>query len=113
MTAAQFMDAFALCLGQTSVFAGSLDKLLLARPSGYLQSIAEMRGITSTSSKGAEYLGSKNNKNQHPAKNMQKMYELPQMPPWFVYVGSEKLYQALAGVLRLVGLASFAGCFCL
>lgn len=111
MTATQFMDAFALCLGQSSVFAGSLDKLLLVRPSGYLQSIAEMRGITSTSSKGAEYLGSKNNKNQHPPKNMQ-VYELPQMPPWFVYVGSEKLYQALAGVLRLVGLASFAGYFC-
>lgn len=109
MTAAKFMDAFALCLGQTSVFAGSLNNLLLARPSGYLQSIAEMRGIISTYSKGAEYVGTKNNKNQQPVKHMQKIYELPQMPPWFVYVGSEKLYRALAGVLRLVGLASFAG----
>lgn len=109
MTAAKFMDAFALCLGQTSVFAGSLNNLLLARPSGYLQSIAEMRGIISTYAKGAEYVGTKNNKNQQPVKHMQKIYELPQMPPWFVYVGSEKLYRALAGVLRLVGLASFAG----
>ncbi|KAM6575359.1 hypothetical protein CsatA_023686 [Cannabis sativa] len=32
-----------------------------------------------------------------------KNYDLPRMPPWFVYVGSLKLYQALSGILRLVG----------
>ncbi|KAK1358461.1 hypothetical protein POM88_051717 [Heracleum sosnowskyi] len=44
VTAAQFLDSFALCLGQNSAFAGSLQNLMLARPSstGYLHSIAEI-----------------------------------------------------------------------
>lgn len=36
-------------------------------------------------------------------------YELPRMPPWFAYVGSHKLYQALAQILRLVGLSLVSG----
>lgn len=49
-------------------------------------------------------------------KNIQKLvkaegYELPHMPPWFGYVGSVKLYQSLAGILRLVGLSLVAGDF--
>lgn len=106
------MDAFALCLSQNSVFAGSLDKLVLTRPLGYLHSIAEMKSIMDIDAKGAEHVGMPNNKMSYPSKKMQKAYELPRLPPWFVYVGSEKLYEALAGVLRLVGLALFAGCLC-
>ncbi|KAM6551754.1 hypothetical protein CsatB_001562 [Cannabis sativa] len=38
-----------------------------------------------------------------------KNYDLPRMPPWFVYVGSLKLYQALSGILRLVGSSLMGG----
>ncbi|KVI02339.1 Armadillo-like helical [Cynara cardunculus var. scolymus] len=45
VTAARFFDNLSLCLSQNSVFSGSLDKLLLERPSsvGYLRSITEMK----------------------------------------------------------------------
>jgi len=45
VTTARFLDVFALCLSQNSVFAGSLDRLISGRPSsaGYLQSLTEMR----------------------------------------------------------------------
>ncbi|GFS37091.1 ARM repeat superfamily protein [Actinidia rufa] len=45
VTPSRFLDVFALCFNQNSAFAGSLDKLLSARPSspGYLHSITEMR----------------------------------------------------------------------
>jgi len=33
------------------------------------------------------------------------------MPHWFSYVGSLKLYQPLAGILRFVGLSLVAGDF--
>ena len=46
---------------------------------------------------------------EYPPENVQKSFEIPRMPPWFVYVGSPKLYQALAGILRLVGLSLLAG----
>ncbi|KAG8092661.1 hypothetical protein GUJ93_ZPchr0012g21605 [Zizania palustris] len=36
-------------------------------------------------------------------------YELPHVPPWFVHVNSQKLYFALAGMVRLVGLSSVSG----
>lgn len=48
---------------------------------------------------------------EYPPENVQKSFEIPRMPPWFVYVGSPKLYQALAGILRLVGLSLLAGLF--
>lgn len=38
----------------------------------------------------------------------QSDHVLPRMPPWFNGIGSQKLYEALGGVLRLVGL-SLAG----
>lgn len=34
---------------------------------------------------------------------------LPRMPPWFKGAGSQKLYEALGGVLRLVGLSLASG----
>uniref|UniRef100_A0A5B6YNE8 TELO2-interacting protein 1 n=1 Tax=Davidia involucrata TaxID=16924 RepID=A0A5B6YNE8_DAVIN len=121
VTAAQFLDVFALCLSQNSVFAGSLDKLILAKPSstGYLHSIAELKaGISFTndnhtimdaaSSENSKFPGNQNKRILDPVENVQKEYELPRMPPWFVYVGSQKLYQALAGILRLVGLSLMA-----
>ncbi|KAK1385436.1 hypothetical protein POM88_023171 [Heracleum sosnowskyi] len=75
VTAAQFLDSFALCLGQNSAFAGSLQNLMLARPSstGYLHSIAEMKAVNSFSiddksikqtfsSKEPKFLGAQNKK---------------------------------------------------
>lgn len=45
MTAARFLDVFALCLSQNSAFTGSLNKLMLARSSskGFIQSVAELK----------------------------------------------------------------------
>ncbi|KAI8007626.1 hypothetical protein LOK49_LG07G03659 [Camellia lanceoleosa] len=121
VSTARFLDVFALCLGQNSVFAGSLKKLTLARPAstGYLHSITEMRAsiffandnraITDAApSEDSKFANIQNKKILCPLENVQKEYELPRMPPWFVYVGSQKLYQALAGILRLVGLSLMA-----
>ena len=115
VTAARFLDAFALCLSQNSQFAGSLHKLILSRPSstGYLPSIAEMKATNCFSnepSKVSEFPVVRNNRMLSSLENVQKEYELPRMPPWFVFVGSQKLYQSLAGILRLVGLSLVAGC---
>ncbi|XP_057461310.1 uncharacterized protein LOC130751695 [Actinidia eriantha] len=116
VTTSRFLDVFALCFSQNSVFAGSLDKLISARPSstGYLRSITEMRAsicfndddraITdAASSEVSKFPIIQNKRVPCPVEDVQKEYELPRMPPWFVYVGSRKLYQALAGILRLVG----------
>ncbi|KAJ4705806.1 ARM repeat superfamily protein [Melia azedarach] len=118
VTAARFLDAFALCLSWNSGFTGSLDKLILARPSsaGFLHSIAELRAgahltdydqtfISSVPSGISKLADVQQKITQCPQETVQKMYELPRMPPWFVSVGSQKLYQALAGTLRLVGLS--------
>ncbi|QCE11713.1 hypothetical protein DEO72_LG10g2949 [Vigna unguiculata] len=48
---------------------------------------------------------------EKPVKGAQNNYELPLMPHWFSYVGSLKLYQPLAGILRFVGLSLVAGDF--
>ncbi|XP_074350478.1 uncharacterized protein LOC141689873 isoform X2 [Apium graveolens] len=121
VTAAQFLDSFALCLGQNSAFAGSLQNLMLARPSstGYLHSIAEMKAVNSFSiddnsikqafsSKEPRFLGAQNNKPVDTWENVHSEVELPRVPPWFVHVGSHKLYQTLARILRLVGLSLLA-----
>ncbi|KAI8553188.1 hypothetical protein RHMOL_Rhmol06G0324600 [Rhododendron molle] len=122
VTTARFLDVFALCFSQNSAFAGSLDKLISARPSsaGYLHSITEMRasiftnenkaGTDATPSEVSKFPCTQNKKALCPLENVHKEYELPRMPPWFVNVGSQKLYLALAGILRLVGLSLMAGC---
>ncbi|KAI3708806.1 hypothetical protein L2E82_38272 [Cichorium intybus] len=106
VTAARFFDTLTLCLSQNSVFSGSLDKLLLERPSsvGYLRSITEMKA-TAFFSNAVE-----SNAYEDPNScKIQNEYELPRMPPWFSSSGSQKLYQALAGILRLVSLSLIAG----
>ncbi|XP_021765318.1 uncharacterized protein LOC110729837 isoform X2 [Chenopodium quinoa] len=115
--AAKLFDVFALCLSEESVFAGSLGKIVLSRPSstGYLHSLAELK----IGSKISEDQFPVNNSNTYEVSNVHTLvkemeyskgqtyenYELPRMPPWFAYVGCHKLYQALAGILRLVGLS--------
>ncbi|KAK4434103.1 hypothetical protein Salat_0573000 [Sesamum alatum] len=109
VAAARFLDVFALCLSQNSVFAGSLKKLAAKRPSasGFMHSISEIKAITSAENENSELLGLKDRKSLYPYEHVNNKYELPSMPPWFVHVGSQKLYQALAGILRLVSLYMF------
>ncbi|KAJ6378370.1 hypothetical protein OIU78_028587 [Salix suchowensis] len=115
VTAARFLDIFALSLSQNSVFTGALDKLMLARPSsvGYLHSIAELKSgswFSSDYQPIVDVVPSDNPNSrdihgkaiQNPLHSLQENFELPRMPPWF---GSQKLYQTLAGILRLVGLS--------
>lgn len=109
-------------MGQNSAFAGSLQNLMLARPSstGYLHSIAEMKAVNffsfddksikqAFSSKEPKFPGAQNNKPVNTWENVHNEVELPRVPPWFVHVGSHKLYQTLARILRLVGLSLLAG----
>ncbi|GAU34751.1 hypothetical protein TSUD_17230 [Trifolium subterraneum] len=118
---AKFLDVFAACLSHNSVFSGSLGKLTLASESstvGFLPSVAELKSGSNFFSRGLPLLNSgvcENPKSslidkyvQEPVKTAQKKYELPRMPPWFSYVGSLKLYQPLARILRLVGLSILA-----
>ncbi|PIN00472.1 hypothetical protein CDL12_27024 [Handroanthus impetiginosus] len=106
---ARFLDAFALCLSQNSVFAGSLNKLTVARPSssGFMHSISEIKATVNAADENSEFLGYQNRKSLYPCEHIKNEYELPRMPPWFVHVGSQKMYQALAGILRLVSLYMF------
>ncbi|XP_073313836.1 uncharacterized protein [Primulina huaijiensis] len=107
---ARFLDVFALCMSQKSVFSGSLNKLASTKPSshGFIHSIAEIKATNNVNHGNSEYLGFQNRKLLPPLENLQKEYELPKMPPWFSRVGSQKLYETLGGILRLVSLYMFA-----
>lgn len=124
MTAARFLDLFALCLSQNSAFTGALDRLILARPSsvGFLHSVAELKAGAHFTGYGETLIGSipsavpkltriQEKVIEYPHATVQKIYDLPRMPPWFLSVGSQKLYEALAGTLRLVGLSLMPGYF--
>ncbi|GJZ39114.1 TELO2-interacting protein 1 [Tanacetum coccineum] len=110
VTAARFFDTLTLCLSQNSVFSGSLDKLLLERPSsvGYLRSITEMKATTIF--ENGKTASVESNAYEDPnSYKIQNEYDLPRMPPWFSSSGNQKLYQSLAGILRLVSLSLVAG----
>ncbi|XP_010431644.1 PREDICTED: TELO2-interacting protein 1 homolog [Camelina sativa] len=112
ITASRFLDIFSLCLSQNSAFTGSLEKLIAERPSsstGYLPSITELKvGFRET-----RYNRTVPNITETDQVKLEisspTSYMLPRMPPWFSYVGSQKLYEMLAGILRLVGLSLMAG----
>ncbi|KAK9684121.1 hypothetical protein RND81_10G187600 [Saponaria officinalis] len=119
--AAKLFDVFALCLSQESVFAGSLGKVVSSTPTtGYLHSLAELRAGGKNSIHEHTVIMSEMSEvssvnvlakeTQHSSGHTFQDYELPRMPPWFVHVGSYKLYQALAGLLRLVGSSLLADC---
>ncbi|KAL4579938.1 hypothetical protein LXL04_016109 [Taraxacum kok-saghyz] len=115
VTAARFFDTLTLCLSQNSAFSGSLDKLLLERPSsvsvGYLRSITEMEATTFFSNEKKDAAFESNGYENPNYCKIQNEYDLPRMPPWFSSSGCQKqLYQALAGILRLVSLSLVAGC---
>lgn len=112
---------FAACLSHSSKFSGSLEKIISMKPSstlGYLASVAELKSganffnhvlpvINAGLLEAPKHSLVEEKDMQNPMKA--EGYELPRMPPWFGYVGSAKLYQPLAGILRLVGLSSVAG----
>ncbi|KAK6133152.1 hypothetical protein DH2020_033090 [Rehmannia glutinosa] len=114
VTAARFLDVFALCLSQNSIFAGSLNKLAAIRPSssGFMHSISEIKAIINADDENSQFFGFQNRKNTYQHEPLKNEYELPSMPPWFVREGSQKLYQALAGILRLVSLYMFTDSQC-
>ncbi|XP_058106780.1 uncharacterized protein LOC131250207 isoform X2 [Magnolia sinica] len=119
ITAARFLDVLMLSFSHNSVFAGSADKLLLAMPHsvGYLHSVRELKAGLHSHDNQTVYdatppLASRTG---FPGRDLQNRtdlvsgyYELPRMPPWFVHAGGQKLYQALAGILRFVGLSIVA-----
>ncbi|KAK9101473.1 hypothetical protein Scep_024903 [Stephania cephalantha] len=119
ITAAHFLDALMQCLNQNSVFSGSLEKIFSAKliSSGYLHSIAELKVgvncsdeaiVSGASSEFPKVTGFHDIHFQSTLDVTHKEFEVPRMPPWFIHVGSEKLYLALAGILRLVGLSTMA-----
>lgn len=104
------------------MFSGSLRKLTSTDRSsalGYLPSIAELKSGANffnyspslISSGLSELLKCRLIEEKSIEKPVKTAYELPRMPPWFSYVGSLKLYQPLAWILRFVGLSLVAGDF--
>ncbi|XP_022028698.1 uncharacterized protein LOC110929817 isoform X1 [Helianthus annuus] len=108
VAAARFFDTLTLCLSQNSVFPGSLDKLLLEKPAsvGYLRSITEMKVTTFFENEKKSAVESNAFENPNSFK-VQNEYDLPRMPPWFSS-RNPKLYNALAGIIRLVSLSLIA-----
>ncbi|KAJ4874433.1 ARM repeat superfamily protein [Raphanus sativus] len=104
---------FAFCLSHNSAFTGSLENLVAERPStstGYLPSITELKvGFRETSRSHAVPSIAKSDQVQKWRYRRPVSFMLPRIPPWFSYVGSQKLYEILAGILRLVGLSLLAG----
>lgn len=110
-------------MSQNSVFAGSLDKLIKSRSSSvvYLDSVSELKAGTNITSDCLTIMAAvpQNSKIKdtqekgipYASNDAQKNYELPHMPPWFFHIGSRKLYEALSGILRLVGLSLMTGNF--
>lgn len=113
------MDVLAVCLSQNSAFTGSLNKLILAKSTtGYIHTVAQLKSQSCSSmdwqvvSSNEQHektcsLEVKGISSQLPPAH--RSYELPCAPPWFVDVGSQKLYHTLAQILRLVGLSLVAG----
>ncbi|XP_020262494.1 uncharacterized protein LOC109838460 [Asparagus officinalis] len=119
--AARFLECLRLSLSPSSQFSGPVDKLILSKPLsvGYLLSVAELKagvltgdascGIGAVARPVSDLSVSEDKDSQHLLDNADTGYELPHMPPWFVNIGSEKLYTTVAGILRLSGLSIMAG----
>ncbi|XP_020093536.1 uncharacterized protein LOC109713762 isoform X2 [Ananas comosus] len=121
VNAACIVECLALSLSPNSQFSGSVDKLISSKPLsvGYLFSIAELKagahlkdlshGFDSFPSLASKISVIQDNDLHNPMHVHSSDYELPHIPPWFVHVGSQKLYLALAGIVRLIGLSTVAG----
>ncbi|ONM60117.1 ARM repeat superfamily protein [Zea mays] len=120
--AARFFDCLGLCIGHSSQFSGSMDKLIVSKPLsiGYLYSVAELKSgayskdttnisLHATSTFAASKI-SVIHDNALPNSLLGTVeYELPHVPPWFIHAGIQKLYGVLAGIIRLVGLSTVSG----
>ncbi|KAL8477911.1 hypothetical protein ACS0TY_029990 [Phlomoides rotata] len=97
--------SFLGCLYLMFESTGSLNKLAATRTTspGFMHSISEIQAINSA--ENSRFLVYQRSRDLH--KHVKNEYELPSMPPWFVNVGSQKLYQTLSGILRLVSLYMF------
>ncbi|KAJ3681678.1 hypothetical protein LUZ60_014251 [Juncus effusus] len=115
----RFFDSISVSLNPNSQFSGSFSNLILSKPlsAGYLHSIAELKSGTRfnrsiiNSTNGTERVPVTEIGNSNPGfgiGNWSSGFELPRVPPWFVGTNGEKLYGAVAGVLRLVGLSTIA-----
>lgn len=116
--AARFLEFMQLSLGHNSQFSGPVDKLILSKPLsvGYLFSVAELKaggyahhGVEPVARPVLEISILKDKDLHNSIDNVDNGYELPRMPPWFVNIGSQKLYGAIGGILRLSGLSIMAG----
>ncbi|XP_073101575.1 uncharacterized protein [Elaeis guineensis] len=120
--ASRFLDCLSLSLSHNLQFAGSVDKIISSKPLsvGYLLSVAELKAgiLMSGSSHSIDHPSTSSNSKislvqdndfQNMAENVNCSYEFPHMPPWFLHIGNHRLYVALAGILRLVGLSMTAG----
>ncbi|XP_068654423.1 uncharacterized protein [Aristolochia californica] len=120
VSVARLLEALTLSLSHNSVFSGSFDKLILAKQNsaGYLHSVGELRTgfcfsadaqtVDNARQPMPLHSGSSTRNILNSVEDVPKYFEIPRMPPWFVYRGGQKLYQVLAGVLRLVGLSTMA-----
>ncbi|KAH0457591.1 hypothetical protein IEQ34_012906 [Dendrobium chrysotoxum] len=95
--------------------SSSIDKLISSKPLsvGYLLSVAELKA-SSLFSGVSHVINDDDFPNvselsmESPSEDMPSEYEFPRMPPWFLNVRSQKLYLALARILRLVDLSATA-----
>lgn len=96
-------------------FSGSFDRLMVTKPlsAGYLLSVAELKAGPRFNMAADNNQGFENapvtevNSYLHSCRDVNNTsYELPHVPPWFISPNGEKLYHALAGILRLVGLST-------
>ncbi|KAK3157237.1 hypothetical protein QOZ80_2AG0118110 [Eleusine coracana subsp. coracana] len=120
--ATRFFDCLSLCISHSSQFSGSMDKLIVSRPLsvGFLYSVADLKSsswskdtthsfLHATSTSASSKISFVQDNGLSNAILNAAEYELPHMPPWFVHAGSQKLYLALAGMIRLVGLSTVSG----
>ncbi|KAJ1693480.1 hypothetical protein LUZ63_010178 [Rhynchospora breviuscula] len=113
--ATRLFDCIGLSLSPNSQFSGSFDRLMVGKPlsAGYLLSVAELKAGTGFNSVVDNHRGFAGAPVTEVDCYVQSLgdgsntsYELPHLPPWFIGPNSEKLYHALAGILRLVGLST-------
>uniref|UniRef100_A0ACD5TMG3 Uncharacterized protein n=1 Tax=Avena sativa TaxID=4498 RepID=A0ACD5TMG3_AVESA len=121
VAAARFFDCLGLCISHGSQFSGSMDKLIVSKPLsvGYLYSVAELKSgaYPKDRSHSSQYATSSSiapeisvvREDGSSAMHGTVEYELPHVPPWFVHASSQRLYFALAGMVRLVGLSTVSG----
>ncbi|TVU31553.1 hypothetical protein EJB05_23242 [Eragrostis curvula] len=120
--ATRFFDCLGLCISHSSQFSGSMEKLIVSKPLsvGFLYSVADLKSgayskdathssLHAMSTTAASKVSVIQDNGLTNAILGAVEYELPHIPPWFVHTSSRKLYLALAGTIRLVGLSTVSG----